>query len=81
MHFRIPTAVEKKKAIDVAFRFFTNERDYPLDGRRAAAERVCVPLMRSCDDVALREFFLDHVVEIMAAIESPLSKVYIVHCV
>ena len=74
---RIPTASEKKQAIDVAYRFFTNERDYPIDGRRAAAERVCVPLMRSCDEVALREFFLDHVGEIMSVIETPLSKVYI----
>jgi DNA-dependent protein kinase catalytic subunit len=70
----IPTASEKKKAIDVSCRFFTNEKDYPLDGRRAAAERVCVPLMRACDEVALREFFLDHVGEIMAVIEAPLSK-------
>ena len=69
----LPTS-EKKKAIDVAYHFFTNE-NYSLDGRRAAAERVCVTLMQSCDEVVLREFFLDHVVEIMAVIESPLVKV------
>ena len=73
--YRIPTASEKKKAIDVAYQFFTNERDYPLQGRRAAAERVCVTLMKSCDEVALREFFLDHVRDIMAVIEASLSKV------
>ena len=70
-------AAEKKEAIDVAYRFFTNERDYPLVGRRAAAERVCLPLMRSCDEVALREFFLDHVGEIMAVIEASLSEVIV----
>ncbi|CAI8051260.1 DNA-dependent protein kinase catalytic subunit [Geodia barretti] len=70
----ILTASERKKAIDVSYRFFTNEKDYPLEGRRAAAERVCVPLMRACDEVALREFFLDHVGEVMAVIEAPLSK-------
>ena len=73
---RIPTASEKKKAIDVAYQFFTNERDYPMEGRRAAAERVCVPLMKSCDEVALREFFLDHVGDIMTIIEASLSKVH-----
>jgi DNA-dependent protein kinase catalytic subunit len=70
----IPTAAEKKQAIDVAYQFFTNERDYPLEGRRAAAERVCLTLMRSCDEVALREFFLDHVGEIMTVIEANLSE-------
>lgn len=72
---RIPTAVEKKQAIDLAYRFFTNERDYPIEARRAAAERVCLTLMRSCDEVALREFFLDHVEEIITIIEASLSKV------
>ena len=76
LFIRIPTASEKKQAIDVAYHFFTNERDYPLEGRRAAAERVCVPLMRSCDEVALREFFLDHVGEIMTVIGTSLSKVH-----
>lgn len=75
---RIPTVSEKKQAIDVAYYFFTNERDYPLEGRRQAAERVCVPLMRSCDEVALRDFFCDHIGDIMTVIESSLSKVYFI---
>lgn len=81
---RIPTAAEKKQAMDVAYQFFTNERDYPIEGRQAAAERVCLTLMRSCDEVALREFFLDHVGEIMSVIEASLSKVlsclYLYYC-
>lgn len=72
---RIPTAAAKKEAIDVAYQLFTNERDYPLEGRRAIAERVCLTLMKSCDEVALREFFLDHVGEIMTTVEDKLSKV------
>ena len=32
-------------------------------------------LLRSCSEVALREFFLEHVGEIMATIEANLSKV------
>ena len=68
--------MEKKQAIDIAYRFFTNERDYPIEARRAAAERVCITLMRTCDEVALREFFLNHIEEIMAIIEASLSKVY-----
>lgn len=73
---RIPTALEKKQAINIAYQFFTNERDYPIEARRAAAERVCLTLMRSCDEVALREFFLSHIEEIMTVIEASLSKVY-----
>ena len=61
--------------MDVPYQFFTNNRDYPIEGRRAATERVCLTLMRSCDEVALREFFLDHIVEIMATIEADLSRV------
>ena len=72
---RIPTASAKKDAIDVAYRLFTNERDYPTEGRRAIAERVCLTLMKYCDEVALREFFLDHVGEIMTTVEEKLSKV------
>ena len=54
---------------------FTNERGYPPEARKGAAERVCMTLLRSCSEVALREFFLEHVGEIMATIEANLSKV------
>ena len=33
--------------------------------------------MRSCDEVALRAFFLDRIVEIMTVIEGKLSKVHV----
>ena len=78
MPARIPTASAKKAAIDIAYQLFTNKRDYPLEGRRAVVERVCLLLMRSCDEVALREFFLDHIGEIMATVEAPLTRVYTV---
>jgi len=31
--------------------------------------------MKYCDEVALREFFLDHIGEIMTTVEEKLSKV------
>lgn len=62
-------------AIDIAYGVFTSERGYPPEGRRAAAERVCLPLLRVCGDAALREFYLDHITEIMSTVESNLSKV------
>ena len=54
---------------------FTNERGYPPEARKGAAERVCMTLLRSCSEEALREFFLEHIGEIMATIEANLSKV------
>lgn len=64
-----------KSAIDVSYHVFTDERGYPPEVRRAAAERVCMTLLRSCSEVALREFFLEHIGDIMATVEANLSKV------
>ena len=64
-----------KSAVDVAYRLFTDEVGYPPEARRAAMERVCLPLLRACSVVALREFYLEHITEIMVTIEANLTKV------
>ena len=64
-----------KSAIEVAYRVFTNEQGYPHEARRAAAERVCLTLLRSCGDEPLRTFYLEHITEIMGTIEANLTKV------
>ena len=69
------SASNAKAAVDVAYRIFTDETGYPAEARRAAGERVCLPLLRSCDLAALREFFLDHIGQIMQVLEANLSKV------
>ena len=60
---------------------FVNERDYPVEARRAAAERVCLTMMRHCSEVALKEFFADHICQIMSLVEEKLNKVSVLVCV
>jgi hypothetical protein len=64
-----------KSAIDVAYGVFTNEQSYPPEARRAACERVCLTLLRSCSEQTLRDFFVDRIREITDVIEANLSKV------
>lgn len=59
----------------MSYHVFTDERGYPPEARGAAAERVCMTLLRSSSEVALREFFLEHIGDIMATVEANLSKV------
>ena len=59
----------------MAYGVFTDGQRYSPQARRAALERVCLPLLRACSLVPLREFFLDHIMEIMGIIEADLSKV------
>ena len=71
---RLSTTVAKS-AVGVAYEVFTNEQGYPPDARRAACERVCLTLLRSCSEQTVRDFFIDHVREIADVIEANLSKV------
>lgn len=52
-----------------------DEDKHSPEARRAAGERVCLPFLRSCALETLREFFLDHVREIMEVLEANLAKV------
>ena len=64
-----------KASLDLAYGVLTNELGYPPEARRAAGERVCLPFLRSCDLAALREFFLDHICEIVGVLEANFTKV------
>lgn len=59
----------------MAYGVYTNEQSYLPQARRAACERVCLTLLRSCSEQTLRDFFVDHVRDIADTIEANLSKV------
>ena len=63
------------QALSTSYQVFTNETNYPPDARRAACERVCIPLLKSCSEVSLRDFYLEHTREMMEVIEAKISKV------
>ena len=75
------SASNSKSAIGLAYAVFVNERDYPTEARRAAAERVCLTVMRHCSEVALKEFFAEHICEIMGMVDEKLNKVSVCACV
>ena len=64
-----------KPAIDVPYKIFRKEGSFPDVIRRAALERVCLPLLRTAHKGALTEFFSDHIKEIMATLETKFNKV------
>lgn len=61
--------------MDSVFVIFTNHSQYDPQVRRAAAERVLLTLLRNCSDLALREFFIRHIAELMVTIEAKETKV------
>eukprot|EP00731_Ephydatia_muelleri_P028749 Em0020g393a len=62
------------KFIGLAYSIFVNERDYHAEARRAAAEKVCLTMVRHCSEVALKEFFADHICQMMSVVEEKLNK-------
>lgn len=72
------SSAKSKCAVDVAYKVATSDLGYPPEVRRSAGERVCLPLLRSCDLAALREFYLDHICEIMETLEASLPKVGVI---
>jgi DNA-dependent protein kinase catalytic subunit len=72
--FRLATD-KQKPALDVAYKIFMKEDSFPNDIRQAALERVCVPMLRLVHTAAVKEFFMDHIKEIVAALEAKQSKV------
>ena len=68
---------QAKEAMDVCFTIFLNERDYRPDNRRAVVERVCVTFLLNTSSAALRQFYLQHIKEIMGIIEAKQAKVAI----
>ena len=73
---RLRPGKEAKAAIDVSYKVMVDrERRHSPEARKAAGERVCVPFLRACGLETLREFFLDHIQEIMAILEAALERV------
>ena len=70
-----PVPAQAKAAIDLCFAIFLNERDYRPDSRRAVVERVCITFLSNASSVALREFYLDHIKDLMGIIEGKQAKV------
>ena len=68
---------QAKEAMDVCFTIFLNERDYRPDNRRAVVERVCMTFLLNTSSAALRQFYLQHIKEIMGIIEAKQAKVAI----
>ena len=61
--------------MDVAYNIFCKEGSFKNLQRRAALERVCLTMLRSVSIPALKEFFFDHIKDIMSRIEVKLNKV------
>ena len=64
-----------KAALDCVHAFFMNHSQYDPQVRRAAAERVLLTLLKNCSEVALRQFFIQHIPELMATVEAKETKV------
>ncbi|XP_065898419.1 DNA-dependent protein kinase catalytic subunit-like isoform X2 [Dysidea avara] len=67
----VPVAME---AIRTAYAIFTNENSFSSDARRAAMDRVCLPLLRVCSEQVLREFFLENICDIMTVLDTRESR-------
>ena len=67
------------EAISTGYAIFTDEDGYRSDVRRAVMERVCLPLLRVCSEQVLREFFLKHICDIVAVLETRESRVSFVY--
>ena len=73
-----PVPAQAKAAMDLCFAIFLNERDYRPDSRRAVVERVCMTFLLNTSSAALREFYLDHIKDIMRIIEGKQAKVALI---
>ncbi len=66
---------QHKPALDVAFSVFAAETRFSPSQRRAAVDRVCLPLLRMVATPALVEFFSCHIKAVMGHIEAKTPKV------
>ncbi|EDV28309.1 uncharacterized protein TRIADDRAFT_20924, partial [Trichoplax adhaerens] len=61
-------------ALDVPFKMFVNDKSYRPDIRRAAIERVCLPMLQKASLKITKDFYVSHIKEIMDIIEAKLVK-------
>ena len=62
-------------ALNVPYDVFRHESRYNSQQRRAALERVAMTMLRGVKTIALQEFFVAHVCDVMAVIEAKTTKV------
>ena len=74
IHYRLPIP-KQADAFMVAYKVFQEEDNYPMEIRRQAIERVCIPLMRLSSTHALVEFFKANIKKIVGIIEAKAIKV------
>jgi hypothetical protein len=67
---------KQKPALDVAYNIFCREGGFKNSQRRAALERVCLSMLRVVHLPTLKEFFIDHIKDIVASIELKFNKVF-----
>ncbi|XP_072042849.1 DNA-dependent protein kinase catalytic subunit-like [Amphiura filiformis] len=70
---RLPVP-KQTEAFMVAYKVFQEEDNYPMEIRRQAIERICIPLMRLCSTHALVEFFKANIKKIIGTIEARTIK-------
>ena len=54
---------------------FMNDKSYRPDIRKAAIERVCLPMLQKATIKITKDFYINHIKEIMDIIEAKLVKV------
>lgn len=52
-----------------------NDKSYRPDIRKAAIERVCLPMLQNATIKITKDFYINHIKEIMDIIEAKLVKV------
>ncbi|XP_028413162.1 DNA-dependent protein kinase catalytic subunit-like [Dendronephthya gigantea] len=66
---------QARKALDICFDVFTKkDTEYRNLTRRAAIDKVCLVLLRASSTSVFREFYVDHIKNIMEIIETRFSK-------
>ncbi|RUS72684.1 hypothetical protein EGW08_019554 [Elysia chlorotica] len=61
-------------ALDVPFAIFTNFGGFPSEIRKAAVERVCLPLLRLVSIANMMEFFVKHIHTLVEPLDVKLIK-------
>ena len=71
--------LQARKALDACFEVFKNESEHRNLTRRAVMDKVCLVMLSATTSSMMREFFVDHIKEIMNIIEARFSKVFCRH--
>ena len=64
-----------RAALEKVYTIFTNESQYEAVIRCAVANRILITMMKDCLVDTIKEFFVEHISEVMAVIEAKESKV------